>query len=158
MLYGRPASSSMRPGWPSRVSDQGASSTIGVTISAAKRSRCGTSNCRWPRANRQPSTTAASTSAIGQVTGVNAVVKVSISASTQVARQPGRAPRSIAESPSRSPAAAAAARAISGSRIASTAVPRRPAASAPVTAGRKAYATDAQARSSRDSTSGREAK
>ncbi len=81
---------------------------------------------------------AASTTAIGQVIGVNAVVKVSISASAQVARQPGRAPRSIAPSLSCKPAMATAARAISGSRIASTAVPSRPAASAPVAAGRKA--------------------
>ena len=51
-----------------------------------------------------------------------------------------------------------AARAISGSRMASTAVPSRPPASAPVAAGRKAYAMLPHARSSREATSGREAK
>lgn len=58
----------------------------------------------------------------------------------------------------RMPCAETAARAIRGSRTASTAVPRRPVASAPVAAGRKAYAMLAQARSSLDSSSGRETK
>ena len=90
---------------------------------------------------------------MGHTIGVKAVVNVSSRAYAQVARQLPRAPEEFV-----SPLAAMPARAMSGSRIARTAVPMRPPASAPVAAGRKAYATDAQARSRRDSTSGREAK
>lgn len=74
-----------------------------------------------------------SSTAIGQTTGVKAMVKVISSAYAQVARQLGRVPTG-----SRSPLAAIAARAIRGSRTASTAVPSRPPASAPAAAGRKA--------------------
>lgn len=90
---------------------------------------------------------------MGHTMGVNAVVIVSSSAYAQVARQLPRAPVLLVRPP-----AAAPARAMRGSRIARTAVPMRPVASAPVTAGRKAYTTAAQARSSRDSTREREAK
>ncbi|GDY65153.1 hypothetical protein SAV14893_045460 [Streptomyces avermitilis] len=70
-----------------------------------------------------------------------------------MARQLPRVPEACARPPAAMPA-----RAMSGSRIARTAVPMRPPARAPVAAGRKAYTTDTHARSSRDSTSGREAK
>lgn len=110
---------------------------------------CSVPLCRW----RRTSTPAPRRSAIGQTTGVKAMVNVSSSAYAHAARQLGsRVPLLV------NPLAAAAARAISGSSTASTAVPSRPPASAPVAAGRKAYATLPQARSSRDSTSGREAK
>ena len=93
------------------------------------------------------------TSAIGHTMGVKAVVTVSRRAYAQVARQLPRAPawfiKPLADNP---------ARAMSGSRIARTAVPIRPPASAPVAAGRKAYATAAHARSRREVTRGREAK
>lgn len=70
---------------------------------------------------------------MGHTIGVNAVVTVSSRAYAQVARQLPRAPELCAR-----PLAATPARAISGSRMASTAVPMRPPARAPVAAGRKA--------------------
>ena len=71
--------------------------------------------------------------AIGHTIGVKAVVIVSSRAYAQVARQLPRLPEACVR-----PLAAMPARAMSGSRTASTAVPMRPPASAPVAAGRKA--------------------
>lgn len=93
--------------------------------------------------------------ASGQTIGVNAIMTVSSSVYAQVARQLPRSPAALS---TRSPWAATPARAVSGSRTRRTAVPRRPVARAPVAAGRKAYATLAQARRSREGSSGREAK
>ena len=90
---------------------------------------------RSPRAQRRERARPR-TRAIGQTTGVNAVVMVSSRVYAQVARQLPR--RAAAASPRGCRTAATAARAISGSRTARTAVPIRPPASAPVAAGRKA--------------------
>ncbi len=147
----RPASRRKADGSVSSVSDQGASARIGVPTAARKRSPYAVMSRR-----RSASTPRPSTAASGQTIGVNAVVTVRSRAYAQVARQ---LPRGASGSvPSRNPWAATAARAISGSRTRRTAVPIRPVARAPVAAGRKAYATLAQARSSREGSSGREAK
>ncbi len=97
-----------------------------------------------PEPNAPPRTTAwtsaatHSGTAMAQVSGTNAVQTVSISTVIQAERQPGRAPLAAVSLRMPRPAVIAAARASGGSSTASTAVPIRPWASAPVAAGSSA--------------------
>lgn len=121
-----------------------------MATAATKRSAYAVMSPRRSTSTPRPRTTAS-----GQTIGVNAMVTVSSSVYAQVARQLPRSPAALS---TRSPWAATPARAISGRRTSRTAVPRRPVARAPVAAGRKVYAMLAQARSSREGSSGRDAK
>lgn len=75
---------------------------------------------------------------MAQDSGTKAVHTVSSRTVIQVERQPGRSPRAAVSRRMPRPAETAAARASGGSSTASTAVPSRPSAMAPVAAGSSA--------------------
>ncbi|GAA1406881.1 hypothetical protein GCM10009639_55120 [Kitasatospora putterlickiae] len=91
-----------------------------------------------PRTTAVTSIARQSGTASAQTSGTKAVARVSSRTVIQAERQPGRAPLAALSSRMPRPAVIAAARASGGSSTASTAVPIRPWASAPVAAGSSA--------------------